>query len=175
MIPEEYIEIAHTRKTYGVDGALKLVCEPPWDEVLPHLRAVFIEVEGGLLPFFVAEVRTTGTAIIRFEDIRSPEAAKPLAGQPIFARPKDVEPFLDEDSLPGPTLPEQLEGLQVHDQNLGLVGTIEAVREMPQQLMAVITYKGQERLIPLHEDLILEIDPKKGIIQMDLPEGLLTL
>jgi 16S rRNA processing protein RimM len=42
-------------------------------------------------------------------------------------------------------------------------------------LMAVIEINEQELLVPLHEQLILNIDREEKIIRMEIPEGLLDL
>ena len=61
------------------------------------------------------------------------------------------------------------------DKEVGEVGVIEEILDMPQQEMTLIRYKKREVLIPLNEELILEIDEKKKQVMVDLPEGLLDL
>jgi len=63
----------------------------------------------------------------------------------------------------------------VQDKTHGVLGEIKEIIEYPQQEMAAIIIKEKEVLIPLNEQLILEIDEEKKLISMDLPEGLLNL
>ena len=46
---------------------------------------------------------------------------------------------------------------------------------MPGQELALLYFHDQELLIPLNEDLILNIDKKRQHIDMRLPDGLLDL
>ena len=42
-------------------------------------------------------------------------------------------------------------------------------------LYAIINREEKEIMIPIHEELILQIDVDQSLIQMDLPEGILDL
>jgi 16S rRNA processing protein RimM len=46
---------------------------------------------------------------------------------------------------------------------------------MPHQEMAVVNHHNKEVLIPLNEELIINIDTTKRLIIMNLPEGLVQL
>jgi 16S rRNA processing protein RimM len=53
------------------------------------------------------------------------------------------------------------------------LGEIIDIIEMPQQLLAQLHYQNQEVLVPLAEDWILSINPRKKQIVMEIPDGLL--
>ena len=56
------------------------------------------------------------------------------------------------------------------------IGLITAVLEQgPQALFQVEATDKKIHLIPIHDDFILEVDRKKNLIQVQLPEGLLDL
>ena len=56
------------------------------------------------------------------------------------------------------------------------IGQITAVLEQgPQALFQVETTDKKIHLIPIHDDFILEVDRKRNLIQVQLPEGLLDL
>ena len=56
------------------------------------------------------------------------------------------------------------------------IGLITAVLEQgPQALFQVEATDKKIHLIPIHDDFILEVDRKKNLIQVQLPEGLLEL
>ena len=69
----------------------------------------------------------------------------------------------------------KLKGYTISDESNGEIGIIEEIIEMPQQEMAVLKLNKKEVLIPLNENLILEIDESKKIVTMDLPAGLVEL
>ena len=43
------------------------------------------------------------------------------------------------------------------------------------QWLAKLTYEGKEVLVPLIEQMILDVNVRNKFIRMDLPEGLLEL
>jgi ribosomal 30S subunit maturation factor RimM len=53
-----------------------------------------------------------------------------------------------------------------------LVGTIIGIEAIPGNDLLVVERDGTEVLIPLHEDLIVSVNPKKEELLLDLPEGL---
>ena len=56
------------------------------------------------------------------------------------------------------------------------IGVIEDVISMPQQELAQIMTKAQQEiLIPLHESLIVDIDPDRKVVKMEIVDGLTDL
>ena len=55
------------------------------------------------------------------------------------------------------------------------IGTIENINtDLPQPVFE-IKYNSRVVLIPIHEDLIKEIDKENNIIHLDIPDGLLEI
>ena len=74
-----------------------------------------------------------------------------------------------------PEDPENWTGYTVIDLTYGPLGVIDSVQEYPQQFMGMVEYKKKQVLIPLHPNLIVELDNEHKILKVDLPEGLLEL
>ncbi len=55
------------------------------------------------------------------------------------------------------------------------IGEVIEVIEQPLQVLCKIIYKGNEALIPLHEESLLKVDKKKKQVHVNLPEGLLDI
>ncbi len=51
-----------------------------------------------------------------------------------------------------------------HDQEHGELGTVDEIIEMPHQLLARVTYKEKEMLLPLNEQTMLKVDRKGKIL-----------
>jgi 16S rRNA processing protein RimM len=49
------------------------------------------------------------------------------------------------------------------------------VIEQPHQVLCTIIYKGNEALIPIHQDSLLKVDKKNKKVFVELPEGLLDI
>ena len=55
------------------------------------------------------------------------------------------------------------------------IGTIENINDDLPQPVFEIKYNSRVVLIPIHEDLIKEIDKENNIIHLDIPDGLLEI
>ena len=63
----------------------------------------------------------------------------------------------------------------VRDKTAGEIGLVKSIYSAgPQDLLAV-QYKHQEVLIPIIDEIILEVDRNNKLILVQMPEGLLTL
>ncbi len=172
---DEYIRVGKTRKTHGIKGGVKLEVEDRFLEDVLKVDVAFLKIQGKHLPFFIEGFDYTNKLIIYFEEIETPEAAVPLTSKDFFIRKKDINEqstiaFQDSNLQYGKLL-----GFEIYDQSLGRIGEIEKIMEFPQQEMAQLTYDAREVLIPLNDQLILEIDEKTKKVKMQLPEGLLHL
>jgi len=172
-IMEAYIEIGHTKKTYGVNGELKVHIEEHFQEDFREAGVLFLEIQGGQVPFFIENQREAGAWLVKLDEVDTPEEAVPLTGKKIFLRREDLR-HTDGEGEEVSDL-RLLEGFTIVDKEAGVIGGIEEVIELPQQLTAVVEYEGREVLIPLSEELITGVHPEEQVIEMDLPEGLLDL
>lgn len=171
----EYVQIGFTQKTHGVEGELRIFIEEPFDEDFLNAHALFFDMGGQKVPYFIEYIRGANGDILKLEDIGSKEEAQKLTSTPVFLREADLIPVNDRENTPYAPQYEYLEGFEARDKVKGSLGTITRVDEYPHQEMAVVKYQGRETLIPLHESFIESIDREKKIIRFALPEGLLDL
>ena len=61
------------------------------------------------------------------------------------------------------------------DENFGEAGIIEEVLEYPHQAVLRVLHKGKEILIPITDEIILEVDRETRTIRTRAPEGLIEL
>jgi hypothetical protein len=70
-------KIGFIRKTHGVHGELVLEYEPEFEESVVEAERFFLEIDGLLVPFFVAEeglrFRSAKTALITFDWVELPK------------------------------------------------------------------------------------------------------
>lgn len=171
---ENLVSIGYTKKPHGIKGDLKVQIEEEYLDDLLEAEVIFLEIKGKKVPYFISEAREGNEIMLKFEDIDSREAASELSGKELFMREDDLQTAEQEtdDLLEDFT---QLIGFQLEDTEWGSIGEIEDVIEYPQQILAVITYKEREVLIPLHPTFIRDILPDQKIIKMELPDGILEL
>ncbi len=166
----ELISIGYLQKPHGTKGEIKVTIEDTYWEDCLAASVFFVEVEGQALPYFKTRIHTKNPITIQFEDINSREAAKVIASKELFLRAEDVHAALNE------TLAyTSYEGFLLLDKELGKIGVISEVLELPQQQMAVVAYAGKEVMIPLNDTFIRDIDKKQKHLHMELPAGLLDL
>lgn len=161
------VTIGQTGRPHGLKGELKLWVEEAYEADLLAAQAVFIDKR----PFFPSAIRAGGSLLLKLEGVDTREAAQLLSGKPLELRAEDIgEP---EEEAEATFL--DLMGFVIYDTELGRIGEIEDVLDMPEHYVAVVTYREKEVYIPLHEDLIAALDPEAATVELNLPEGLLDL
>lgn len=170
-----FVQIGYTQKTHGVEGELRIHVEEEYIEDFLNAGALFIEVGGQKVPYFIEYIRGAGDDICKLEEIATREEAQKVASKPIFLREEDLIPENDRPNTPYAPEYEFLEGFDAADEALGALGAIIRVDEYPHQEMAVVQYNGREVLIPLHKSFILSIDKENKKVVFQLPEGLTNL
>jgi|SRR5882724_5905599 len=109
--------------------------------------------------------------VFKFADYDSIDAAKELAGSQL-AVPAGERVELPEDQF----YEWELVGCRVEGIDGNLIGTVrEVMRTGGVEILVVTNDAGCEFLIPMAEDICVEIDVEKKLIRVDPPEGLLEL
>jgi len=167
----EAFYIGYITKTHGLKGELQLFFEfGDYREL--DFDVVFLENDKKMVPYFVSELKIlpNGTARLVLEDVDHVDKARPLLRKKAYL-PKDKLPVRDPDEFRY----ADLVGYLAIDENEGELGRIVDVREMPQQYIATVDFRGKELLFPLNEDFILGIDPEGKTIEVELPDGLVDV
>lgn len=168
------IAIGRIHKPHGVKGELKMQIEEDFIPDMDYLTVLFLEVKGQPVPYFVEEVRGAAAQLIKLEDVHTKEAAQRLSGATIQVRRADLR-WDEEDLAAWEAGYDDYEGFTLYGQEEGLVGPILQIVELPQQDLAIVAYQGREVMIPLHDDLITDIDEDAETLTLALPAGILEL
>ena len=158
--------IAQVLKSNGRDGELLLSFFDLLPEDIDLEEPVFIEIDGLPVPFYFESFTPRGTsrALVRLTGVHSLTDADELAGSAVYA---DDDLYEDEE--------EDLTGWTVLDADGHPVGSVAAHEDIPGNPCIVVRTPRGEALLPLHEELVLEIDEDKKSLRMEIPEGLLDL
>jgi 16S rRNA processing protein RimM len=167
----EVVKIGRIGRTHGFKGELKISVEEAYQQDALACKSLLVAIGGQYIPHFVQYLRGTTNMLLKLEEVNDKEAASVFQQKDLYLRANQVTvaPEEEEDSL------ADWIGLTIVDEHLGVIGPITDVFDLPQQFLAEVSYQAKTVMIPLHEDLILAVDPEKGEILMDLPEGLLEL
>lgn len=134
---------------------------------------VFARVDGLPVPFLLEDWRQTGegAAILKFRNYDSADSVRMLADSDLLF-PKDSD-YADDREISSWLM---LKGFHVSDKNVGEIGVATEVDDSSANVIIYVRKKnGEEVVLPLHPDLINEIDVRNRQLVLNLPQGLLTL
>lgn len=159
-------------KTHGTKGSILLLFRDLNIEDIKGKESVFVEIDGLLVPFFIEEFheRTKDSANIKLRDIRTEIQAKEFIGYDVYIAKSQVRRKKRET-----TGIQGIAGYRVEDQNLGFIGIAESIADIANNPLLRVQHEGRVYLIPVHQDIIIEIDDKEKVIVVEAPEGLFEL
>ena len=158
--------IGQVLKSNGRDGELLVSFTGIAPEDIDLEEPVFIEFDGLPVPFYFDSFTPRGNsrALVRLTGVHNLTDADELAGAALYA---EDDLYEDEE--------EDLTGWTVLDADGTKAGTVTAHEDIPGKPCIWVETGHGEVLIPLHEELVLEVDEQKETLRMVIPEGLLDL
>lgn len=155
--------IARILKSNGTDGEVLMTFLGMDPEEINLQEPVFVEFDGLPVPFFFESFTRRGTnrALARLTGVRSLADADELAGREVYL--EAAEEADEEDIL----------GWTVLDATGDVVGKVRDYEDIPGNLCIWVEREEGEVLLPLHDDLILEVNPDTKTIMLIIPDGLL--
>ena len=172
-------QIAQVLKSNGTDGELVLGFREIAPEDISLNEPVFIVFDGLPVPFFIESFTKRGNskALVRLTDISSMEDVEEIAGKAVYVQEDSLpELSIEEDgyaALIGWMLLAPAEEDAQEDMEVEEVGEIIDFIDIPNNPCIEVDTKNGAIMIPLHEDLILSVDPENLEIVMQIPAGLL--
>jgi 16S rRNA processing protein RimM len=165
---EEVYKIGVFNKPHGIKGELQFTFT---DDIFDRVNCDYLIclLDGILVPFFIEEYRfrSNETALMKFCDLDSQDAARELTGCDVFF-PRDHSDA-DEENVSW----AEIVGYRLIDARSGReAGTIASVDDSTLNILFCLT---DGKLIPANEELITDVDTDKRQITIDLPEGILDL
>lgn len=185
---EQVFKIGHISRTHGVKGEVEVqFTDDPFDR--GNLQYLVLEIDGILVPFFFSEYRYKGahSALFTFEDVNTEEKARRMVGLSVFY-------IKDEAARVANAAGQEIEmsslraltGYRVFavdeeestDEELATydLGDITYVDDSCLNTLITITDdEGEECIVPLHQDFIIELNPAERTLLLDIPLELLDL
>ena len=181
-------QIAQVLKSNGTDGELLLGFRDIGPDDISTTEPLFIYFDGLAVPFFIEKLTKRGQnkALVRLTDIETLQDAEEVVGQKVYSDSHDFEEEEDDLSmLIGWTLyapAAQSEDATDSDGNpyaneeeFMEIGEITDFIDIPSNPCIEVETKNGTAMIPLHEDLIISLDPESREIIMEIPEGLIAV
>lgn len=167
----KYINIGKIVATFGLKGEVILKHALAKKVTLKDVEALFVEMtKGSHIPYFVenAKAKDHEEVYVKFEGIETKEAAHKLIAKQAWLTEDDFRKQAGKQSA------ISLLGYMIVNEGEP-IGAIEEVIEQPHQILLTINYKGNEALIPLHDETLTKLDHKKKEVHVTLPDGLLEI
>lgn len=160
-------------KVVGFKGDVAVYIDSDEPEKYATLDAVFLEINGNLIPFFIeniAQRNKNNQLTIKFQDINNQEDAERLTGSDIYL-PLEVLPPLTGNAF----YFHEIENYEITDQEKGVIGTVNKVLDYPGNPLFEIKNGSKIILIPVQDQFILKVDRENQSILIKAPEGLIDL
>ena len=172
--PDDIFPIGYISKHRGLRGEVELnFTDDAFDTgSSPYL---FLDMDGLPVPFFWEEYRFKNdeTAIFKFADIDTDEAARRLVGHTVYYPKCHLAP-VDEDTPLASY--RQLTGFTVSDIRAGELGRVTQVDDSSANvLLYILRPDGTDVIVPYHDDFLHDFDLGSRTLQLQLPEGILSL
>ncbi len=162
-------------KTHGVKNelVLRLFEEFSIDHV--DTEYLFLDLDGGLVPFFLEEAREKNKTdiLIKLEQAKDTSEVERLMDAPVYL--KKLAESIEDEGEDEAFSAYQLIGYETQAVGHGPLGKVVAIKDISKNPLFEIDHNGKELLVPIVEDFIVQIDDEKQFIIFELPEGLIDL
>lgn len=173
IVSEEIVRIGIFRKPHGIHGELPLMVDnEAYFSLEVPLTFIVCDRDGIWVPFFIESVRYKSDTVhlIKLQDVDTEEQAAAFTNEVVYAHTRQMGDYEQEASW------SDFIGFQVIDHFQGELGAVISVDDQTENVLFEIeTPAGDTLLIPVAEDLVLEVKPDQNQIIMVLPEGILDL
>ena len=146
MTKDSCFYVGRIVKTHGIKGEVTLRIDNDDFDDIEELNYFLLDINDNLIPFFVENIGFhSNKAFVLFQDVKTLEAAH------------EVVDFI------------------VVDDERGELGKVHEIIEYPTQSLIQIIRDDKEILIPIHDDIIKEVDRAGKKIYVKTPEGLIDM
>ncbi len=158
-------------RTHGYRGELVIVLETDKPDEYHNLNMIFINIDQSLVPWFIIDIELRGDlAIVKLEDIEELEHARYFVKKEIYL------PVEKPGNLSGADFYfHEVIGFKVMDKIQGEIGKVEDILDKPEQSLIMIMKGEKEILVPLTDEMIMEVDRENKTLYLNTPPGLIDL
>ncbi|MBK1897771.1 ribosome maturation factor RimM [Chryseobacterium paridis] len=171
MRKEDCYFLGKITRRHGLAGNVILKLDTDQPELYNKLESIFVEINGLLVPFFIAKSSWSKLDALNIAFKNSSEA---LVDQSLG---KSV--YLPLASLPKLSGKQfyyhEVVGFDILDENDNNCGVIRSINDQTAQNYFVTNLDGKEVVIPIIKDWIIEVNRDERFIKMQLPEGLIDV
>jgi len=172
MKKEDCFYLGKIVRKYSFKGELLIKLETDEPELYENLDAMFLEVRGTLIPFFIesSQLHKSDLLRVQFEDVTNEADADSLIKCDVYL-PLEFLPQLEGNKF----YFHEVIGFTIEDKNYGKVGEIVSINDSTAQALFEVENNGKQILIPMNDQFIVKVDRNSKTIIVETPEGLIDL
>lgn len=158
-------------KTHGLKGEVTLRIDNEQFDEIEELNYFLLDINDKLIPYFVENITFhSNKSFVLFQDLKTLEAANQLVGISVYL-PLDLLPEKDGNDF----YSHEVVDFLVIDEEKGELGKVQEIIEYPTQSLIQILINGKEVLIPIHDDIIQDVNREEKKIYINAPNGLIDM
>lgn len=170
---EEVYKIGVFNKPHGVQGEISFTFT---DDIFDRVDCEYLVclLDGIFVPFFIESYRfrSDTTALMKLEGVDTAEKARMFTNAEVYFPVKYVTEAGEGEHYSW----DYFVGFKVKDVRHGDLGMIASVDDSTLNTLFIIENPPKEELLmPAQEEFICDIDHKKRLMTVELPEGLIDL
>lgn len=172
MNKADCFHLGYVAKLHGFKGEVSLFLDVTNPEDYTTLDALFIEINGQLIPFFIEsfKLKNKGFAAVRLEGVDNENDARLLLRKNIYL-PASILPELEGTNF----YDHEIVGFYVEDSQHGNIGKVVQVIDLSANPLIQVDKDGIELLLPLQDGVIREVDRRNQVLKVTAPPGLVEL
>lgn len=172
MRKEDCFYLGKVVSKYSFKGEVLVKLDTDEPEIYENMESVFVSLGNNLVPFFIDRCRLHKSNLLRidFEDVKDESSADKIIGSELYL-PLSMLPPLTGNKF----YFHEVIGFTMMDKVHGNIGTIKGINDSASQELFVVEKDGKELLIPINDDIIIKLDRKNSVINVNTPEGLVDL
>ena len=171
MTKDKCFYVGKIVKTHGIKGEVTLRIDNDDFDEIEELDYFLLEINDKLIPFFIENITFhSNKSFVLFQDLKTLEAASQLVGVTAYL-PLELLPERSGNDF----YSHEVLGFLVVDEEKGELGIVQEIIEYPTQSLIQIIKNDKEILIPIHDDIIEDVDREEKKIFVKAPNGLIDM
>jgi len=157
---------------YSFKGEVLLKLDTDEPERYQSLSTLFLAQDNALVPYFVVKcsMHKPGLLRLQLEDVSCEEDANHILKAKAYLPLSELPPLSGNKFYY-----HEVIGFLISDATLGALGTLTAVNEHTAQATLEVDINGKMALIPIVDDIIINVDRKAKTLFVNTPPGLIDL
>lgn len=171
MTKDKCFYVGKIVKTHGLKGEVTLRIDNEQFDDIEELNYFLLDVNEQLIPYFIEDIAYhSNKAFVLFQDLNTLEAANQFVGKSAYL-PLELLP----EKVGNDFYSHEVVGYLVVDEEKGELGNVNEIIEYPTQSIIQIIKEGKEILIPIHDDIIKDVNRDEKKIYIKAPSGLIDM